>query len=46
VAATMGRGGCCGGRPVVVVFRSFGGSPWAADFAFPWGILGLFASFF
>ena len=23
-----------------------GASPWAAGFSFPWGILGLFASFF
>ena len=30
----------------VVVFRYFGSSSWAAGFAFPWGILGLFASFF
>jgi len=28
------------------VLGSFGASPWAAGFSFPWGILGLFASFF
>ena len=44
-----GRGAHCGGCPVLLlrcVLVSFGASPWAAGFSFPWGILGLFTSFF
>ena len=43
------RGGSWSVWPVVSLNAAFwllGASPWAAGFSFPWGILGLFASFF
>ena len=42
VAAARGGGGCLG----TLRFGLFSALPWAAGFAFSWGILGLFASFF